>query len=181
MTAGTFLQDAEKVRKQFEQERKARLEVVKVKAEDRRWAEAHGVSGDRGLFQGMIARFRAEKAAAAATSACVDSALPAVCDARIAVFVRKRPVLRDEEKAGSFDVVTPSSAEVGTSLVVHEPKTLVDLSKAMDNHTYRFDGAFGEAATNMQIFEQALKPMVHRDHDLHSISATFTYDGGHFS
>ena len=51
--------DAEKVRKQFEQERKARLEVVKLKPDDRRWAQQHGVSGDRGLFQGMIARWRA--------------------------------------------------------------------------------------------------------------------------
>jgi hypothetical protein len=37
---------------------------------------------------------------------------------------------------------------------------MVDLSKAMDNHTYRFDGVFGEASTNAQIFECALKPMV---------------------
>ena len=30
---------------------------------------------------------------------------------------------------GGFDVVTPHAAEVSTSLVVHEPKTMVDLSK----------------------------------------------------
>lgn len=36
-------------------------------------------------------------------------------------------------------MVTPSHRDVGPSLVVHEPKTLVDLSKAMDNHTYKFD------------------------------------------
>ena len=39
------------MRKQFEQERKARLEVIKLKPEDKRWAQQHGVSGDRGLFQ----------------------------------------------------------------------------------------------------------------------------------
>ena len=49
---------------------------------------------------------------------------------------------------------------MGASLIVHEPKTLVDLSKAMDNHTFRFDGVFGAAATNAQIFEAALRPMV---------------------
>jgi kinesin family protein 2/24 len=48
------------------------------------------------------------------------------------------------------------------SLVVHEPKTTVDLSKAMDNHTYMFDGVFGEASTNEQIFDTALRPMVRR-------------------
>ena len=40
------------MRKQFEQERKARLEVVKLKPEDKRWAQQHSLSGDRGLFQG---------------------------------------------------------------------------------------------------------------------------------
>ena len=40
------------------QERKARLETYKLKPEDRRWAEQHGLSGDRGLFQGMIVRYR---------------------------------------------------------------------------------------------------------------------------
>ena len=55
---------------------------------------------------------------------------------------------------------TASAAEVSTSLVVHEAKTMVDLSKAMDNHTYRFDGVFGQHATNAQIFDVALGPMV---------------------
>ena len=46
------------MRKEFEKERKARLEVFRLKSEDRRWAQQHGVTGDRGLFQGMIVRFR---------------------------------------------------------------------------------------------------------------------------
>ena len=48
------MQDAEKVRKQFEQERKQRLEVIKLKPEDKRWAQQHGLTGDRGLFQAAI-------------------------------------------------------------------------------------------------------------------------------
>ena len=43
---------------------------------------------------------------------------------------------------------------------MHEAKTMVDLSKAMDNHTYRFDGVFGERSNNEQIFSTALRPMV---------------------
>jgi kinesin family protein 2/24 len=49
---------------------------------------------------------------------------------------------------------------VGVGLVLHEPKTLVDMSKAMDNHHYKFDGTFGPASTNAQIFEHGLHPMV---------------------
>ena len=51
------------------------------------------------------------------------------------------------------------SRETSPTLIMHEPKTMVDLSKAMDNHTYRFDGVL-ERATNRQIFEAALRPMV---------------------
>ena len=39
-------------------------------------------------------------------------------------------------------------------------KTLVDMSKAMDNHHYKFDGTFGPASSNAQIFEHGLRPMV---------------------
>ena len=47
----------------------------------------------------------------------------ALSNLQISVFVRKRPMLPFEMKAGAFDVVTPSSRDVGPSLVVHEPKT----------------------------------------------------------
>jgi len=40
----------------------------------------------------------------------------------------------------------------------------------MENHTYRFDGVFGEKATNQQLFEAALKPMVRH---------LFSCHGGH--
>ena len=39
------MQDAEKVRKQFEQERKQRLEVIKLKPEDKRWAQRKACAG----------------------------------------------------------------------------------------------------------------------------------------
>jgi hypothetical protein len=179
----------------------------------------------------MIARWRSgfEESPPAPPSQAALSSL------QISVFVRKRPLLPFEAKAGAFDVVTPSSRDVGPSLVVHEPKTMVDLSKvslavtpavipsvtlddggplegvtcrylyrfnrrwwisrrqwtitriatvthaitlavtlsvmpavtpaidlskAMDNHTYKFDAVFGETASNRRIFESALRPMV---------------------
>ena len=63
-----------------------------------------------------------------------------------------------EAKSGGFDVITTEGAEEGVGLVLHEPKTLVDMSKAMDNHHYKFDATFGPASTNAQIFECALRP-----------------------
>ena len=99
------VRDGEKVRKQFEQERKARLEVIKLRPEDKRWAEQHGLQGDRGLFQGMIVRFRAGLPT-------VPPPPPPPCESRIAVFVRARPLLDFEAKAGGYTVVTPGSPEV---------------------------------------------------------------------
>ena len=93
-----------------------------------RWAEQHGLSGDRGLFQGMIARFRASLPAE-------PPATLAAAEHRISVFVRCRPLLEFELKAGGFEVVTVPSRETSPTLIMHEPKTMVDLSKAMDNHT----------------------------------------------
>ena len=110
------------------QERKApKIEVFKLKQEDRRWAEQHGLSGERGAFQGMIARYRLGQPQQPAQALMPP---PRVSDSRLSVFVRCRPLLADEARAGGFDVITTGAAEVGAGLVLHEPKTLVDLSKA---------------------------------------------------
>mmetsp|Transcript_101935 Transcript_101935/g.287688 ORF Transcript_101935/g.287688 Transcript_101935/m.287688 type:complete len:1010 (-) Transcript_101935:198-3227(-) len=148
------LSDAGAAKKDAEQEW-ARLEVIKAKPEDKQWADAHGIGGERGLFRGMIARYRSNLPAA--RSAPLPSGLSAM---PISVFVRCRPMLPHEAKGGDFDVVTPGSSSISGTLVMHEPKVMVDLSKAMNNHTYMFDGVFGEASTNRQIFEVALRPMV---------------------
>ena len=87
-------QDAEKARRQFENERKARLEVFKLRPEDKQWAAQHGLTGDRGLFQGMIVRYRNANPMAQS----VHPSSLASSDAPIAVFVRKRPMLPDELK-----------------------------------------------------------------------------------
>ena len=146
---------AEHMRKDFEKERKAKIEVFKLKQEDRRWAEQHGLSGDRGAFQGMIARYRL---GLPQQPACLPPSHHK--ESRINVFVRSRPLLSDELRSGGFDVITCDAAEVGASLILHEPKVLVDLSKAMDNHHYKFDSVFGHSASNEQIYQTALRPMV---------------------
>ena len=70
------------------QERKTKIEVFKLKQEDRRWAEQHGLSGERGAFQGMIARYRLGQPA---QPACALPPPPRVSDSRLSVFVRCRP------------------------------------------------------------------------------------------
>ena len=105
----------------------------------------------------MIARY---KNGLPPQPACALQAPPRVSDSRLSVFVRCRPLLPEEAKSGGFDVITTEGAEEGAGLVLHEPKTLVDMSKAMDNHHYKFDATFGPASSNAQIFERGLRPMV---------------------
>ena len=62
---------------------------------------------------------------------------------RIRVCVRKRPMLKIEELRHDFDVVTCEPS--GTSLVVHEPKTRVDLAKAIESQRFACDAVFNEA------------------------------------
>ena len=95
----------------------------------------------------MIARY---KNGLPPQPACALQAPPRVSDSRLSVFVRCRPLLPEDAKAGGFDVITTEGAEEGAGLVLHEPKTLVDMSKAMDNHHYKFDATFGPASTNAQ-------------------------------
>jgi hypothetical protein len=92
---------------QAEQDRKSsvKIETVKVRPEDKRWAADNGLHGELGAFQGMIARYRSGAAAAPPLDATQQLQLQP-SEMRIAVYVRKRPLLPDEKKANDFDVVT---------------------------------------------------------------------------
>ena len=135
----------------------ATIKVVKAKPEDKRWAEQRGLAGDEGVFQAMIARYRA-----GAPPSVSVSVRDTASRASLSVFVRKRPLLDEELRRGGFDVVSTCGEEetARASLVAHEPKVTVDLSRAMENHTYKFDGVYGESATNQQVFDSAVRPMV---------------------
>ena len=77
---------------------------------------------------------------------------------RTRVCVRKRPMLRTEERKLDFDVV---SAEAGhRSLTVHEPKVRVDLSKDVEHHCFGFDACFSEADGNEDIYGAVLEPLI---------------------
>ena len=77
---------------------------------------------------------------------------------RIRVCVRKRPMLRVETLRHDFDVVT--CAPCHSSLVIHEPKTRVDLVKSIDNQRFNFDAVFNEADSNRHVYDAALRPLL---------------------
>jgi len=81
----------------------------------------------------------------------------AMNDHQITVCVRKRPQSQKEIKRKEIDVVTcPNKDQV----IIHEPKTKVDLTKYMDNQQFRFDYAFDESASNELVYKYTARPLV---------------------
>ncbi|XP_048343387.1 kinesin-like protein KIF2A [Sphaerodactylus townsendi] len=73
---------------------------------------------------------------------------------KISVCVRKRP-LNDRE--ADLDVVTIPCPDV---VVVHEARQRFDLTRYLENQTFRFDRAFDEAATNESVYQHTAQPLV---------------------
>uniref|UniRef100_T1JBC4 Kinesin-like protein n=1 Tax=Strigamia maritima TaxID=126957 RepID=T1JBC4_STRMM len=82
----------------------------------------------------------------------------AVDDHQICVCVRKRPLNRKELARKEVDVVTVPNKEL---IIVHEPKTKVDLTKYLENQLFRFDYAFDETASNELVYKYTARPLVH--------------------
>jgi len=79
-------------------------------------------------------------------------------DSRILVCVRKRPMLRVELQKHDFDVVSVDPNH--SSLILHEPKTRVDLVKAVEHHRFNFDAVFNEADGNHGIYTSTVQPLL---------------------
>ena len=84
----------------------------------------------------------------------------------IRVCVRKRPMLKPEVTRHDFDVVSADNDH--STLIVHEPKTKVDLTKEVGNHRFTFDAFFNEEDGNDRIYAATLAPLL--DH---------VFSGGH--
>ena len=56
------------------------------------------------------------------------------------------------------DVVTVPNKD---TVVVHEPKQKVDLTKYLDNQTFRFDYAFDENADNDIVYRRVISSSAH--------------------
>eukprot|EP00602_Paraphysomonas_sp_CaronLab_P000228 CAMPEP_0185030702 /NCGR_PEP_ID=MMETSP1103-20130426/17711_1 /TAXON_ID=36769 /ORGANISM="Paraphysomonas bandaiensis, Strain Caron Lab Isolate" /LENGTH=1021 /DNA_ID=CAMNT_0027565921 /DNA_START=233 /DNA_END=3298 /DNA_ORIENTATION=+ len=80
-----------------------------------------------------------------------------VDDMAIRVVVRKRPVSRSETGKGDRDVL---EIRPGGHVLVHEPKTKVDLTKVVETQEFFFDDAFFERDTNELIYARAIRPLV---------------------
>ncbi|XP_063704640.1 kinesin-like protein Klp10A isoform X5 [Culicoides brevitarsis] len=76
---------------------------------------------------------------------------------QITVCVRKRPISRKEATRKELDVISVPSKD---SLLVHEPKTKVDLTKYLENHKFRFDYAFDDTCSNELVYKYTAKPLV---------------------
>uniref|UniRef100_A0A8C3R5M8 Kinesin-like protein n=1 Tax=Cyanoderma ruficeps TaxID=181631 RepID=A0A8C3R5M8_9PASS len=68
---------------------------------------------------------------------------------RICVCVRKRPLNKKETLMKDLDVITIPSKDV---VMVHEPKQKVDLTRYLENQTFRFDYAFDDMAPNEMVY-----------------------------
>lgn len=71
--------------------------------------------------------------------------------------IRKRPLSGSERRAGERDIV---QASAHGSVVVHEPKVKVDLTPFIDEHSFTFDEAFGERASNADVYRYTARPLV---------------------
>ncbi|XP_054889816.1 kinesin-like protein KIF2C isoform X2 [Poeciliopsis prolifica] len=76
---------------------------------------------------------------------------------KICVCVRKRPLNKQEFNKKEIDVVSVPGK--GT-LLVHEPKQKVDLTKYLENQVFHFDYSFDENSTNELVYKFTAKPLV---------------------
>lgn len=76
---------------------------------------------------------------------------------QICVCLRSRPFNRKEITKKEVNVITVPNKE---NVIVHEPKTKVDLTKYLENQNFRFDYAFDENATNEMVYRYTAKPLV---------------------
>ncbi|XP_077478120.1 kinesin-like protein KIF2A isoform X2 [Stigmatopora argus] len=76
---------------------------------------------------------------------------------RICVCVRARPLNKKELSSKDLDVITIPSKDV---VMVHEPKQKVDLTRYLENQTFRFDYAVDENSTNEMVYRFTAQPLV---------------------
>ena len=66
--------------------------------------------------------------------------------------------MQKENKKKEVNVITCPNKD---QIIVHEPKTKVDLTKYLDNQHFRFDYAFDEGATNEMVYRYVWAPICH--------------------
>uniref|UniRef100_A0AAX7T0G7 Kinesin motor domain-containing protein n=1 Tax=Astatotilapia calliptera TaxID=8154 RepID=A0AAX7T0G7_ASTCA len=97
---------------------------------------------------------------------------------RICVCVRARPLNKKELSTKDLDVITIPSKDV---VMVHEPKQKVDLTRYLENQTFRFDYAFDENSTNEMVYSRWLRPFLRGEWRLFDFDLRSLTMGGDFS
>jgi kinesin family protein 2/24 len=77
---------------------------------------------------------------------------------RICVCVRKRPLNKKELGKKEVDVTTLPDM---STVLVHEPKTKVDLTKYLENQHFHFDYSFDQSVQNDTVYRFTAQPLVH--------------------
>lgn len=80
-----------------------------------------------------------------------------IVENQITVCVRKRPLNTKEIKKNEIDVITIPTRE---RLILHEPKSKVDLTKYLENLQFRFDYVFDESTTNEMVYKFTAQPLI---------------------
>ena len=75
---------------------------------------------------------------------------------RIRVVCRKRPLNRRESSCRYTDVVSC----IDDAVLIREPKVKVDLTRYTEEHTFQFDGSFDDDATNENIYDSCVSPLI---------------------
>jgi len=76
---------------------------------------------------------------------------------QITVCVRKRPMSRKEENSKNMDIITIPTSD---SLIVHELRLKVDLTKFLEHHKFRFDFTFDEECSNALVYDHTARPLI---------------------
>lgn len=76
---------------------------------------------------------------------------------QITVCVRKRPMSRREQLLKMVDVISVPSRD---TMLVHELRNKVDLTKFLEHHKYRFDYIFDEESNNQLVYEYTARPLI---------------------
>ncbi|KAF7474753.1 Hypothetical predicted protein [Marmota monax] len=78
---------------------------------------------------------------------------------RTVASIKNDPPPRDnrETQMKDLDVITIPSKDV---VMVHEPKQKVDLTRYLENQTFRFDYAFDDSAPNEMVYRFTARPLV---------------------
>uniref|UniRef100_A0A668UV05 Kinesin-like protein n=1 Tax=Oreochromis aureus TaxID=47969 RepID=A0A668UV05_OREAU len=72
-------------------------------------------------------------------------------------FIKCRLCCVSELSMKDLDVITIPSKDV---VMVHEPKQKVDLTRYLENQTFRFDYAFDDSTTNEMVYRFTARPLV---------------------